>query len=79
MKFSSQVLELRKYLSSLIKIKDYKEAEVVKCKLDHKEKEEQEKWIEKHEARQRSRLEIVKKKQQNELKALRVRLEGAFN
>ena len=48
MKYSSQVLELRKYLTNLIKVKDYKEAEIVKNKLELKQKEEEAKWIEKH-------------------------------
>lgn len=79
MKFSSQVLEMRRYLSSLIKIKNYKEAEIVKNNLDVKEKEEEAKWASKHELKQQARLEAAKKKQENELKALRVRLEAAFN
>lgn len=32
---------MRKHLRSLIKVKNYKEAEIVKYKLENKEKEEQ--------------------------------------
>lgn len=36
MKYSSEVLDLRKYLRNLIKVKNYKEAEIVKNKLELK-------------------------------------------
>lgn len=64
-KFSSRVLEMRRYLSSLIKIKNYKEAENVKNSLDEQEKDEEEKWIAKHEQKQRTKLEAIRKKQEN--------------
>ena len=78
-KYSSQVLELRRYLRSLIKIKNYKEAEIVKNNLETKEKEEQVKWEKKFEEKKKAMVETVKRKQQGELKALRIRLEATFN
>ena len=65
MKYSSEVLSLRKYLSSLVKIKDYKKAEQVKNRIEVLEKEQQQKWMEKHEIRQAKKLQVVKKKQEN--------------
>ena len=65
---------MRRYLRSLIKIKNYKEAEIVKNSLEQKEKEEQAKWEKKFEEKKKLMIEGVKKKQQSELKALRIRL-----
>ena len=65
---------MRRYLRSLIKIKNYKEAEIVKNSLEQKEKEEQAKWEKKFEEKKNLMIEGVKKKQQGELKALRIRL-----
>ena len=65
---------MRRYLRSLIKIKNYKEAEIVKNSLEQKEKEEQAKWEKKFEEKKKLMIEGVKKKQQGELKALRIRL-----
>lgn len=79
MKYSSEVLDLRKYLRNLIKVKNYKEAEIVKNKLELKQKEENEKWIEKHEQKKRNRLDMIKKRQMNELNALRTKAEATFN
>ena len=61
-------------MRSLIKIKNYKEAEIVKNSLEQKEKEEQAKWEKKFEEKKKLMIEGVKKKQQSELKALRIRL-----
>ena len=79
MKFSSEVLDLRKYLRNLIKVKNYKEAEIVKNKLELKQKEQNEKWMERHEQKKKNRLEMIKKKQMNELNALRTKAQDTFN
>ena len=47
MKYSSHILEKRKYLSNMIKIRNYKEAENIKNTLKDMEVEEEAKWVEK--------------------------------
>ena len=64
-KYSPHILEMRKYLRSLIKVKNYKEAEITKINLENKEKEEEEKWIYKFEEKKKIKFESVKRKQQN--------------
>ena len=46
----------------------------MKNSLEQKEKEEQAKWEKKFEEKKKLMIEGVKKKQQSELKALRIRL-----
>lgn len=56
-KYSSHILERRKYLSNLIKVRNYKEAEVIKLKLKDLEAEEEVKWLGKVEDKKQLRVE----------------------
>lgn len=78
-KYSSYILEKRKYLSNLIKIRNYKDAENVKNLLKDLEAEEEVKWVEKFQDKKHLRVEKKQKKQAAELQAFRVRLQGIFN
>ena len=67
-------MEKRRYLSNLIKIRSYKDAENVKNLLKEMEAEEEVKWVEKFEDKKHLRVEKMQKKQMAELQAFRVRL-----
>ncbi len=58
-KYSSHILDKRKYLSNLIKIRNYKEAETIKNSLKQMEIAEQAKWVEKVAERKQLRIEKV--------------------
>ena len=73
-KYSTQVLSMRTHLRNLIKTREYKEADHAKQDLEKKEHEEDERWQLNFESKKRSRVDLVKKKQEAELKALRVKL-----
>ena len=78
-KYSSHLLEKRKYLSNLIKIRNYKEAQNIKNVLKDMEAEQEVKWAQKFEDKKHLRIQKMQKKQVAELQAFRVRLQGIFN
>jgi protein-arginine kinase activator protein McsA len=56
-KYSSFILEKRKYLSNLIKTRNYKEAELVKNQLREMEQDEDAKWLQKIEEKKLLKIE----------------------
>lgn len=78
-RFSSHVLTLRKNLENLIKIRDYKEAELTRNSLEETEKAESEQWRSRFDERKKHKYEQLLRKQENEFKALRIKLETQFN
>lgn len=78
-KFSSYVLTLRKNLENLIKIRDYKEAEATRNTLEQAEEAEMEQWRVRFEEKKKHKYEQILKRQENEFKALRIKLETQFN
>jgi hypothetical protein len=78
-KYSSAILEQRRYLANLIRARNYREAENVKQQLSERQREEEARWAVRMQDKRQWKLQQLEKRQAGELQALRVKLEAVFN